>query len=327
MLLEWAGGSWILRRLYSVTAVGKLGVVLAEGRPPRPVVDSSVSGVTSITSLPNRSVNPTLADLFLSMPLSDSRERLVALILNVAKAHRRILIRACDRVLLCFRHRKKLYQYVTLNFGARVSSYYFALLESVSAPLWASLVAVLLVLKVPLSWRKAALSPQVVWIGWELKLDLSCFCVRLDPGKISRLCALLRDALRHAVNLAEMLFTLALAYVVLCVTTIKSPRYPKATSIANFDFGLAIGFTFMAGGWVTQWVSGGMLNPAVSLGVAAADLLSNGSDSLSTEAITKMANALLVQYVAWQCAGGVLAAFLFWLVHPLLYKQDPLLVK
>ena len=196
MLLEWAGGSWILRRLYSVTAVGKLGVVLAEGRPPRPVVDSSVSGVTSITSLPNRSVNPTLADLFLSMPLSDSRERLVALILNVAKAHRRILIRACDRVLLCFRHRKKLYQYVTLNFGARVSSYYFALLESVSAPLWASLVAVLLVLKVPLSWRKAALSPQVVWIGWELKLDLSCFCVRLDPGKISRLCALLRDALR-----------------------------------------------------------------------------------------------------------------------------------
>lgn len=131
----------------------------------------------------------------------------------------------------------------------------------------------------------------------------------------------------HAVNLAEMLFTLALAYVVLCVTTIKSPRYPKATSIANFDFGLAIGFTFMAGGWVTQWVSGGMLNPAVSLGVAAADLLSNGSDSLSTEAITKMANALLVQYVAWQCAGGVLAAFLFWLVHPLLYKQDPLLVK
>ena len=88
----------------------------------------------------------------------------------------------------------KLYQCVTLNFGARFSSYYRAraagllvrlihrmirvrhsaqiyvddllvLLESVSAPLWASLVAVLLLnLKVPLSRHKAALSPRVVWI-------------------------------------------------------------------------------------------------------------------------------------------------------------------
>mmetsp|Transcript_28895 Transcript_28895/g.54189 ORF Transcript_28895/g.54189 Transcript_28895/m.54189 type:complete len:569 (-) Transcript_28895:84-1790(-) len=130
-----------------------------------------------------------------------------------------------------------------------------------------------------------------------------------------------------AVNLSEMLFTLAIAYVVLCVTTIKSPRYPKATSVVNFDFGIAIGFTYMAGGWVTQWVSGGMLNPAVSLGVAAADLLHDGTESLETATITKTANDLLVQYVVWQCAGGVLAAFLFWLFHPLLYKQDPLLVK
>ena len=94
-------------------------------RAPRLVVNSSVSGVTSTlhTSLPNRSANPTLADVFLSMPLSDSRESLVALVLDVAKAHRRVLIRACDRGLLCFRHRQKLYQCIALNFGARVSSY------------------------------------------------------------------------------------------------------------------------------------------------------------------------------------------------------------
>ena len=97
------GGDAELRRLYPVSAVGKLGLVLAEGRPPRLVVDSSISGVTSNTSLPNRSSNPTLADVFSSMPLSDSCERLVALIFDVAKAHRRMLIRACDRGLLCFR--------------------------------------------------------------------------------------------------------------------------------------------------------------------------------------------------------------------------------
>ncbi|CAJ1436059.1 unnamed protein product, partial [Effrenium voratum] len=83
-----------------------------------------------------------------------------------------------------------------------------------------------------------------------------------------------------AVNLSEMLFTLAVAYVVLCMTTVKSPRYPKASSTASFDFGIAIGFTVMAGGWVTQWISGGMLNPAVSLGVATADLLQAGTKGL-----------------------------------------------
>ena len=213
------GGDDELRREFPVSAVGKLGVVLAEGRPPRLVVDSSVSGVTCHTVLPNRSCNPTLTDVFSSMPLSDSLERLVALILDVAKAHRRILIRKQDRGLLCFRHKNVLYQCTTLNFGARVSSFYWAraagllvrlihrllrvrhsakiyvddllcLLDSASAPVWASHVVVLLLLiKVPLSWHKCALSQRVVWIGWEI--DLSIFTVRLDPQKFRRLCDLL----------------------------------------------------------------------------------------------------------------------------------------
>ena len=208
------GGDAELKRLYPVTAVGKLGLVLAEGRPPRLVVDSSVSGVTSNTALPNRSSNPTLADVFNSMPIFDSAERLVALVLDVAKAHRRILIRSADRGLLCFRHRQKLYQCLTLNFGARVSSFYWAraagllvrlihrlirvrhsaqiyvddllaILESVSAPLWASMVVVLLqILCVPMSWHKGALSARVVWIGWE-----SCLCVLLRQALSSKRCS------------------------------------------------------------------------------------------------------------------------------------------
>ena len=214
------GGDDELRREFPFSAVGKLGVVLAEGRPPRLVVDSSVSGVTCHTVLPNRSCNPTLTDVFSSMPLSDSLERLVALILDVAKAHRRILIRKQDRGLLCFRHKNVLYQCTTLNFGARVSSFYWAraagllvrlihrllrvrhsakiyvddllcLLDSASAPVWASHVVVwLLLIKVPLSWHKCALAQRVVWIGWEI--DLSIFTVRLDPQKFRRLCDLLR---------------------------------------------------------------------------------------------------------------------------------------
>ena len=230
------GGDDELRREFPVPAVGKLGVVLAEGRPPRLVVDSSVSGVTCHTALPNRSCNPTLTDVFSSMPLSDSLERLVALVLDVAKAHRRILIRKQDRGLLCFRHKNVLYQCTTLNFGARVSSFFWSraagllvrlihrllrvrhsakiyvddllcLLDSASAPVWASHVVVLLLLiKVPLSWHKCALSQKVVWIGWEI--DLAVFSVRLDPQKFRRLCDLLRQALssrRCSTHLLERL--------------------------------------------------------------------------------------------------------------------------
>jgi len=116
------GGDARLKREYAISAVGKLGVVLAEGRSARLVVDSSVSGVTSNTVLPNRSSNPTLSDVFSCMPLSDSLARLVALVLDVAKAHRR----KQDRGLLCFRRRNVLYQCTTLNFGARVSSFFWA---------------------------------------------------------------------------------------------------------------------------------------------------------------------------------------------------------
>ena len=220
---EVPGGDAELRRLYQYTAVGKLGLVLAPGRPPRLVVDSSVSGVTSNTHLPNRSSNPSLMDVRRSVPVSDSLHRLLALVLDVAKAHRRMLIRPADRGLLCFRHAGRLYQSITLNFGARVSSFYWArcagllmrllkrllrvrhsswiyvddilaLFDRVSAPLWASVAVVLLLcLRIPMSWHKGTLSPSVVWIGWQM--DFECFTVRLDPSKLSRLIELAKQVL------------------------------------------------------------------------------------------------------------------------------------
>ena len=54
------GGLSALKRLYRRSAVGKLGLVKAPDRDPRPVVDSSVSGVTAHTHLPNKSANPIL---------------------------------------------------------------------------------------------------------------------------------------------------------------------------------------------------------------------------------------------------------------------------
>ena len=224
---EVPGGVAALRDQYAHCAVGKLGLVQAPGRAPRLVVDSSVSAVTENTTLPNRSCNPTLSHLRRCLPLSPAQEELCALVLDVSKAHRRIKIRPEDQGLLCFHHRDKLYQCLTLNFGARASSYYWSrtagllcrllrrllfvnhalmiyvddllcLLRKCASPLLSAFIVILLlVLQVPMSWHKASLSSQPVWIGW--RIDLLTGAVQMESAKQHRLLLLLQQVLdaRH----------------------------------------------------------------------------------------------------------------------------------
>jgi len=62
-----------------------------------------------------------------------------------------------------------------------------------------------------------------------------------------------------AALLGEVLFTLALALVVLNVATL-------AMTAGNSYYGLAIGFTVTAGAWAVGPISGGAFNPAVGTG-------------------------------------------------------------
>ncbi len=68
-----------------------------------------------------------------------------------------------------------------------------------------------------------------------------------------------------ATALVELLFTFALAYVVLNVATSKD--HPN-----NGFYGLAIGFTVAAGAFAVGGISGGVFNPAVALGGSAAGI-------------------------------------------------------
>ena len=70
-----------------------------------------------------------------------------------------------------------------------------------------------------------------------------------------------------AAFVAEILFTFALAYVVLNVATSRS--HP-----VNSFYGLAIGGTVMVGAFTVGAISGGAFNPAVAVGAAAMGLLS-----------------------------------------------------
>ena len=174
------GGLEELQASYSRTAVGKLGVVLAEGRSPRLVVDSSISNVTTNTIIPNHMMLPRISDVLACAPLQMAQQQMTQLTLDVAKAHRRILIDPKDGGMLCFHANGKLYRCVTLNFGARASGWYWgrvaglmvrtahsllgyghvlwqyvddllAWLDSISAPLWASILVILfMILGIPL---------------------------------------------------------------------------------------------------------------------------------------------------------------------------------
>ena len=69
-----------------------------------------------------------------------------------------------------------------------------------------------------------------------------------------------------AVFVAEFLFTFALAYVVLNCATAKG-------TLDNSFYGLAIGFTVLAGIFAVGAISGGAFNPAVAVGAAIMKLL------------------------------------------------------
>jgi aquaporin Z len=96
----------------------------------------------------------------------------------------------------------------------------------------------------------------------------------------------------------EFIFTFALAYVVLNVATAKATQ-------GNSYFGLAIGFTVMAGAFAMGGISGGAFNPAVGLAPAIVELLVGDTP-------TKAAWI----YAVGPIAGAAVAAYTFKYLHP-----------
>ena len=94
--------------------------------------------------------------------------------------------------------------------------------------------------------------------------------------------------------LAEFLYTFALCYVVLNVAT------AKGTS-GNSFYGLAIGFTVLAGAYSVGAISGGAFNPAVAVGITLMGL-------------SAIANIWI--FLVANFAGGAAAAFVFRALNP-----------
>jgi aquaporin Z len=94
--------------------------------------------------------------------------------------------------------------------------------------------------------------------------------------------------------LAEFLFTFALVYVILNVATARATN-------GNSYFGLAIGFTVLAGAFAVGDISGGAFNPAVAVGAMTMGML---------------AWSKLWLYVVAELLGAAAAAGMFKAINP-----------
>merc|ERR1712232_1065780 len=118
--------------------------------------------------------------------------------------------------------------------------------------------------------------------------------IALAPGKYGLEAALA----------AELLFTFVLVFVVLAVATVESPD-------SSFSFGLAIASCVTAGGFATGSISGGVLNPAVALGLM--------SDNFISEQDVPWLNFLL--WTVAEMLGALLAAAVFYMTWRSEYKS------
>jgi len=99
---------------------------------------------------------------------------------------------------------------------------------------------------------------------------------------------------------AELVFTFLLAFVVLSVATVKN-------NLSEY-FGFAIGMCVTVGGLAIGKVSGGSLNPAVSIGISSSHIMGGG------------AGWPCLAYTAVELLAGGLAAGVFMLTQPSEYE-------
>jgi len=97
---------------------------------------------------------------------------------------------------------------------------------------------------------------------------------------------------------AEIAFTFVLCFVVLCVATTEVNPAPELT-------GFIIGMCVTVGGLAIGGISGGSLNPAVSIGIASARKILGGGSFMPG-----------IAYFAFELVGGAVAAGVFQAAYP-----------
>lgn len=129
---------------------------------------------------------------------------------------------------------------------------------------------------------------------------------------------------------AEVTFTFLLCFVMLACSTADGVIADHGMTRQNFYYGLAIGACYVAGGLATASVTGGSINPAISLGLA------SSTGAMPTKGATTIVNpdgtlgsyympgtptlTHFGYYTFFELFGGLLAALVFHLSHAKEYR-------
>ena len=217
---------WVVETPYTQTeakeaflegvAIGKLNVVIAEGRDPRLVLDSSICNVNGRCQLPERVALPTALDIRLATLDADPHSAFVGAGLDFKAAHKQVKVRPEEHGLLMFRCRGKLYHYVVCHFGGRFSAYWWqrvgafllrqchellafaphkawlyvddllsALHKEQARELFAIMIIFFAAINAPMSWKKAQFAQAINWCGWTVDFELGA--IQLIGNKLTKL--------------------------------------------------------------------------------------------------------------------------------------------
>jgi aquaporin Z len=138
--------------------------------------------------------------------------------------------------------------------------------------------------------RMAALEYGSYVVTQLVAVVLAGLLVRYDGGRETHL----NVASSPKMLIAEFVFTFALAWVVLNVATSRGTE-------GNSFYGLAIGFTVVAGAYAVGGISGAAFNPAIAIGAMVTGLL-------------EWSNIWI--YLVADILGAAMAAYLFLFVLP-----------
>ena len=202
-------------------SIGKLGVATSPHRPPRLVVDNSVSGLNARCWIPEHSTLPSAKDLLRCWPLREQQGDLEGFSLDIKAAHKRVVIHPSEQGLVGFSLDGKLFFYRVAPFGASFSAAWWSrvggwLLRFFHQFLWWSHVGLLYVddfiffmnkmmmpvgatlicifcrlCQIPISWGKSELSSSLKWIGWVFHLNSGY--IELPKDKLSKLLEYLKE--------------------------------------------------------------------------------------------------------------------------------------
>ena len=202
-------------------SIGKLGIATSPNRPPRLVVDNSVSGLNARCWIPEHSTLPSAKDLLRCWPLRDHSEDLAGFSLDIKAAHKRIVLHPSERGLVGFSLDGRLYFYRVTPFGASFSAAWWSRLggwllrffhrfiwwshvgllyvddfiffmNKMMMPLGATLMCVFCRLcNIPISWGKCELSGSIKWIGWIFHLNSGY--IELPHDKLQKLLNYLKE--------------------------------------------------------------------------------------------------------------------------------------